>query len=271
MHGFTQVGRLVRLRGKLRLLTLPEPAVGLVGIGAHLAEDFGPVGGAHHLADAVRRPVVRGFAARRHQQQLVAGVQVRQHVRHHDHHPTGVSQLAQHHHHLVVERRVQTRRRLVEDQQRWAGEQFECHRGAFALSAGKLVDSGVGVLGQVEFFEDLSDDLGPVGFAGVGWQAEFGGVAQCLVHRQLAVHDIVLGDHADPAAQRRVLGMDVVPLERHRAGAGRGVAGDESGQSALAGTRSTDDGGQRSGAGGQRDVAQQLLAVVDDVLDATHF
>ena len=154
----------------------------------------------------------------------------------HDHHAAGVGQLPQHHHDLVVQRRIQARGRLVEDQQGRPGEQLEGHRGAFALTAGQLVDPGVGVLGQVEFLEYLRDDLGAVGFAGVGRQPQFGGVAQRLVHRQLAVHDVVLGDHADPAAQRRVFGMDVVTLEGDRAGARRGVTGDQPGQRALAGT-----------------------------------
>ena len=72
------------------------------------------------------------------------------------------------------------------------------------MPAGELVDPGVGVLGQVEFLEDLGDDLGAVGFAGVGRQPELGGIAQRLVHRQLPVHDVVLRDHPDPAAQRCV-------------------------------------------------------------------
>ena len=43
------------LRGGWLLFSLEETAVGFVGIGAHLAEDLRPVGGAHHLADLVGR------------------------------------------------------------------------------------------------------------------------------------------------------------------------------------------------------------------------
>ena len=122
-------------------------------------------------------------------------------MRHHDHHPAGVGQLAQHHHDLVVQRRIQTRCRLVEDQQRRPGQQLERDRRPFALPTGQLVHPGIGVLGQVELFEDVGDDLGAIALGGVGWQPQFGGVAQRLVDRQLAVHDVVLGDHADSAAQ----------------------------------------------------------------------
>ena len=97
VNRFAQVGRLVcRCERRLLLASLEEAAVGFLGIGAHLAEDLGPVGGAHRLTDLVGRAAVCRLAAGGHQQNLVARVQVGQHVRHHDHHPAGVGQLAQH-------------------------------------------------------------------------------------------------------------------------------------------------------------------------------
>ena len=63
--------------------------------------------------------------------------------------------------------------------------------------------------------EHLRDDLGAVGFAGVGRQPQLGGVAERLVDGQLAMHHVVLRDHTDPAAQRRVFGVNIVALEAH--------------------------------------------------------
>ena len=191
--------------------------VGRVGIAGDRAEDVGPVGGAHRRADLVGRPAERGLAAGRQQQHLIAHVEVGQRVRDHQHHAAGVGQLAQHRHHLPVQRRVQARGRLVEDQQRRTGQQLQRHRGALALTAGELVDAGVAVLGHLEFLEHLRDDLFAVVLGGVRRQPQFGGVHQRLVDGQLAVHDVVLRHHADPGAQRGVLGVDVVALERHRA------------------------------------------------------
>ncbi len=191
-------------------------------------------------------------------------------MRHDEHHAAGVGQLAQHQHHLPVQRRVQPGGRFVQDQQRRSGEQLERHRGALALAAGQLVHPGVGVLGQLEFLEHLGDHLGPVALAGVGRQPQLGGIAECLVDRQLAVHDVVLGDHADPAAHGRVLGVDVVTLEGHRARGGAGVSGDQPRQRGFAGAGPADDGGQRPGPGGQRDVVEQLLSVVDGEGDRVH-
>ena len=132
----------------------------------------------------------------------------------HQHHTAGVGELAQHQHHLTVQRRVETGGRLVEQQQRRLGQQLERDRCALALTTRQLVHPGVGVLGQVEFLEHLRDDLGAFLFVGVRRQSQLGGVAQRLVHRQLAVHHVVLRHHPDPAAHRRVLGVDVVALER---------------------------------------------------------
>jgi hypothetical protein len=174
----------------------------------------------------------------------------------HQHHAAGVGELAQHQHDLTVQRGVQTRRRLIEQQQRRLGEQLERHRRAFALPAGELVHPGVGVFGQVEFLEHLGDDLGPFLLAGVGRQPQLGGVAQRLVHGQLAVHDVVLRDHPDPAAHGGVFGVDVMALEGDRAGAGAGVSRDQPRQRGLAGAGATDDRGQRAGPGGQRNVVQ---------------
>jgi hypothetical protein len=141
------------------------------------------------------------------------------------------------------------------------GEQFQRNRSAFALAAGELVHPSVGVLGQVEFLQHLRDDLGAFLFAGVRRQPQLGGVTQCLVHRQLAMHHIVLRHHADPAAHRRVLGVDVVAFEGDRTGAGAGVSGDQPRERGLARTGSPDDRGQRARPGRQGNVVQQLLAV----------
>jgi hypothetical protein len=172
MYRFAQLGRFIGLRqgsGPLPGLILSEePSIGFVGVGAHLGEDLGPVGGSHRVANVVRRTAIGRLTPRRHQQQLVADIQVGQHVRHHDHHTARVGQLTQHRHDLVVQCGIQARGRLVEDQQRRPGEQFQGHRRPFALSAGQLVHPGVGVLGQVEFPEHLGDDRGPVGLAGIG-------------------------------------------------------------------------------------------------------
>ena len=221
VNRFAEAARLVGLVRQIPLgplfglVLVQEAAVGFVGVGAHLGEDLGPVGGAHRPTDLVGRAAVGRLAAGSHQQHLVADVQVGQQCV-----TTITTRPASANWRSIVmtwliQRRIQTRGRLVEDQQRRPGQQLERHRGAFALSAGQLVDAGIGVLGQVEFFEHLGYDLGAVGFAGVRRQPQLRGVAQRLVDRQLAMHHVVLRDHADPAAQRCVLGVNVVALEGH--------------------------------------------------------
>ena len=134
---------------------------------------------------------------------------------HHHDHAAGIGELAQHRHHLAVQRGIQARGGLVEDQQRRTGQQFHRHRGAFALATGEPVDSCLRVRRQLEFVEHLRDHLAPILLGGVRRQPQLGRVAQRLLDGELAMHDVVLRHHADTTAQRRVLGVDVVPLERH--------------------------------------------------------
>ncbi len=119
MHRLTQAARLIGLvrHALLGLAAFHEAAIGFVRVGADLGEDLGPVGGTHRVADLLGRAAVGRLAAGGHQQHLVADVQVGQRVRHHQHHTTGIGQLAQHRHDLQVERGVQAGRGLVEDQQ----------------------------------------------------------------------------------------------------------------------------------------------------------
>ena len=55
--------------------------------------------------------------------------------------------------------------------------------------------------GHLEFLEHLRDDLAAVLFRGVGRQPQLGRINQRLVHRQLAVHHVVLRHHPDPGPQ----------------------------------------------------------------------
>ena len=198
-----------------------------VRVGADPGEDVGPVGGSHCRPDLAGRVGECGLAAGSQQQHLVAHVDVGQRVRHHKHHPAGVGEPAQHRHHLTVQRWVQARGRLVEDQQRRAGQQLHRHRRPLALTTGKLVDPGLLVLGQLELVEDALDDLPAILGGRVRRQPQLGRVLERVLQRQLPVHDVVLGHHSDPGTHRRVFGMQVVPVEADYPGAGLGRTADQ--------------------------------------------
>ena len=244
---------------------------GRVGITGDGGEDVGPVRGAHRRADLVGRSVERGLAARREQQHLVAHVQIGEGVRDDQDDAAGVGELTQHRHDLPVERGVQPGGRLVEDQQRRAGQQFQRHRGALALAAGEFVDAGVEMFGHLEFLEHLVDDLFPVGLRGVRRQPQLRGVHQRLAHGELAVHDVVLRHHPDPGAQRGVLGVHVVAFERHLARRRMRVAGDQAGEGRLTRAGRADHRGQGARPRRDRDVVQQRLVVLDRPCHAVHF
>ena len=122
-------------------------------------------------------------------------------------------------HHLAIQCRIQPGGRFIQDQQRRPGQQFHGHRGAFALSAGEFVDAGVGMAGQLQLLQYPAHRGGALLVGGVR-QPQFGGVAQGRIEGQLVMHHVVLGNQPDPVAQRRVLGVQVRPVETHRAGGG---------------------------------------------------
>ena len=262
------VGGLVGLRwGGQSCAALPEAAVHCVWVGADLSEDVGPVGGAHRGADLARRPAERGLAAGGQQQHLIAHIQIGQRVGHNDDDTAGVGELAQHGHHLPVQRRVQPRGGFVEDQQRRAGQQLERHRCAFALPAGQVVHPGLRVIGHLEFREHLSGHQVTVLFAGVRRQPQLGGITEGLLDGQPAVHHVVLGHHPDPAAQRRVLAMDVVALKGHRAPGRPHRPGHHLRQSRLACTRGPDHRRHRARLRRERHIVQQSAPATDGQAD----
>lgn len=62
-----------------------------------------------------------------------------------------------------------------------------------------------------------------------------------------------------------------MPFEGHLARRRLGVADDQPGQGGLARPGRTDDRGQRAGTSREADVVKQLLAALDDEVDALHF
>jgi hypothetical protein len=177
-------------------------------------------------------------------------------VGHHQHHPAGIGQSAQHGHDLAIQRRVQPGGRFVEDQQTGPGQQLHGHRGAFALPAREFFDAGVGVAGQLQLLEHPAHRVSALLGAGVR-QPQLGGKPQGRIQGQLVMHHIVLGHQPDPVPQCRILAMQVMAAETDFPdGRGDGPA-HQFGQRRLAGTGGTDDCGQRPGTRAKRHIAEQ--------------
>ena len=241
----------------LRCSACEEPPRNAVGIGADDAEDVGPVGGPDSRLEPMRRSAECGLAAGCKQQHLIARVQERQRMRHHHDDAARVGELAQHRHHAPVERGVQARRRLVEHEKRRTGQQFHRDRHAFALPAGQAVDARRGVRRQLEFVEHRGDHLPAVARGGVGGHPKFRCEFQFLRDGEPAVHDVVLGHHADPIAQRRVPAVQIAPLERHHTTGRPPGTDDQLGERGLARARGADHRCQRARPGGERNPIQQ--------------
>ena len=83
------------------------------------------------------RPEERHLAAGHQHQQPVAQVQVGDAVGHHDHRAAVVGELGHLLHHRLVETGVETGGWLVQEQQRWLGQELKRHVDALLLAAGQ--------------------------------------------------------------------------------------------------------------------------------------
>jgi hypothetical protein len=93
----------------------------------------------------------------------------------------------------LVVGRVEAGRRLVQEQQRRPGQQFQRHRRPFLLAAGEAADRRVGVGGEAELTDDLLDPGLPFRRRGVGGEAELRAVRQGFPDGELVVQGSACG------------------------------------------------------------------------------
>lgn len=184
-----------------------------------------------------------------------------------DDRPVPGREVPQRGHDRLVESRVETRGRLVEEEQRRTGEQFHRHRRPFALSAGQAADPGAGVLGEPEFGDRLLDAGDPLGGPQVGREAQLRGIPQRLAHAQLTVDQVVLGDDADLVAHDGIMPMDIEALIGDRARGRRPGAGEHREQRRLPGPGRADDGGERPRREVDVDPLEQGASVRQPIVD----
>ncbi len=113
------------------------------------------------------------------------------------------------------------------------------------------------MIAQVELLEHAVHRAAAFVGGGVG-QPQFGRIAQRLIDGQVVMHDIVLGNQPDSAAQRRILGVHVVSLETHPTARGCYRSTDQFRQRRLTGAGRADDRRQRARTRGERHIAQQF-------------
>ena len=197
-------GRAVHLRRDVAAVVRRGPELGgpvTAGLGLESLEHLGPVGLAEVPQAVGRRPEERHLAAGHEDEQPVAQVEVGHAVRHHDDRAAVVRQLGHLLHDRLVQSGVQARGRLVQEQQRRLGQQFQRDVDALLLAAGQRRGPGVGVRGQRQLGEHLVDPALALLLAGVAREAQLGGELQCTPHRQLGMQDVLLRHQADPVPQ----------------------------------------------------------------------
>ena len=150
----------------------------------------------------LRRGTVEGQASVDEQHHRVAEVDVVERVGDQHHRLALVAQLPQQEHERLLQAWIQAAGGLVEEEQGGLGEQLGGDGDALALAARQAVDGRLRAVGQLEGGHHLQHALAPLAGGGVGGQAQPRRVLQAARHRQLAVHDVVLGHVADVSALR---------------------------------------------------------------------
>ena len=249
----------LRVGGRRGELGGPVP----VRVAFEVLEHLGPASLAEVAESFLGRAVESDPPAGDEDQQPVTGVQVVDAVRDDDDRPAVMGQVPHLFHDRFVQARVETRGRLVEEQQRRLGQQLLRDVDPLELPAGQPVRARLGVLGQAELAHHLIDPAVPLGGLGVGGKAELGRVLQRPARGQLGVQDALLRDQADAVAELVVVRIQVAVVVEH----GAGVRGTHSGQRAEQRglTRATwpDDAQQAFLRDRERHAVEQDLAAPD--------
>ncbi len=124
---------------------------------------------------------------------------------------------------------------LVEEQQRRLREQLEADADPLALSAGERGDSGALPVLESELADDRVDPAPALVRVDVRRKPDFGRVVQRLARRQLAVHEVLLGDVPDPPAQGTVARVETLMVVKDLSFIGHRRAGERIQQRRLPG------------------------------------
>src|SRR4051794_18722813 len=97
--------------------------------------------------------------------------------------------------------RVEARRRLVQEEHTWFGQQLDGDACAFALPAAQSADADVGLLVQTDGVDRRTDRIVDLRLRRGGWQPEGGRVTKRVSQRKFGVDDVVLRHVADHTAE----------------------------------------------------------------------
>ena len=212
----------------------PEPGRGLVGLSG-----------------------VDQMSTRAEQGQGVADVDMGQGVGGEDNGAALVGQQAEQQHDLLVEPRVESRGRLVEEQDLGLAQQLGSDRHPLALPATQRLDDLVALVAQPDQRQRPVDaPLAQLGGCILA-QPEPGLVAEGLGHGQVGVDDVILGNEAHLRGLALPAGAQVDPVVGDRAVAGFHLSGEKPHQGGLPRPAGTGHRGEASGPEGERHVVEE--------------
>eukprot|EP00754_Rhynchopus_humris_P029117 Rhum_TRINITY_DN15192_c1_g1::Rhum_TRINITY_DN15192_c1_g1_i4::g.143452::m.143452 len=185
----------------------------------------------------------------------------------HDHGPASLRKFTKRVRHSLSRERVESRRRLVEQQDVRVGHEHEPDRNTLSLAAGQAATAdGVGAhhrvrhLLQTQLIDDSLHALRAGRVRGGLRQLQLGGEHQRLPDR-LGRHQLVVLHHvAEAPLHRSLLGRHAVDLDG--AGGGHEAVGDGVEQRRLAGACGAHDGGKGAGGEDEADVVEEAARLL---------
>ena len=218
------------------------------------------------LAAEVRRrelggPEVRRAAAGREDEHPIAEPDALDAVRDDDHRAAAVGERPQQLHQAALVTRVESRGRLVEEEERWLRQQLDRDADPLPLPARDLLDRNVPAPFEPELAHHLVDALQALLARYVRRKPELGRVLERARDRQLAVENVVLRDDTDALAQLLVVRIEIAAAVEDEAALSRPQATQGPEQGRLAASRRTDDADEGALAQAEADVLDERAAV----------
>jgi hypothetical protein len=171
-----------------------------------------------------------------------------------------LGQLLEQEHDRLLIAGVESRRRLVEEEQGRLGQQLQSDARPLPLPAGETGDHHVGPVGEAQFGHHLVHPAGAFRGRHVQREAQFRRELERPSERELGMEDVLLGHVADAAAQLVVGGVEVAPVVEDRSRGRRLEPVESLGQGGLARSGGTENGQEAALVEREADVVEEALA-----------
>ncbi len=167
-----------------------------------------------------------------------------------------VGDVAQHRHHFAIQARIESRCRLIQEEDVGLRQQLQGNRDALLLPTRQLVDQQFAALGDAHRFHHFLHTLFDLLVRCIAGQTEFRGIVQHALDGQVLVNDVELRHVAKLRAKRGARGVVILTVIEDAASFRRSRAVEGVHQHGFASTGTADDCDKFAARYGERDVIE---------------